>query len=143
MLVGNPALVAREVLGETSEEYKELVSVRGKVGCVCVQEGRSDWWEGCYEPSPANTCTLDATTSRIPSLVPRSGLDCLTASKTGYPKIRIWNPVLCSQLTNKLIIDLKSFCLFPLVSMTESYSKKESNHESSLRTCITMKLVYK
>ena len=36
--------------------------------------------------------------------------------------------MLCSQLTNKLTIDLKSFCLFLLVSMTDSYSKKLSHH---------------
>ena len=44
---------------------------------------------------------------------------------------------------NKLPVDFKSFCLFLLVSMTDSYSKKELDHESSLHCCVTMKLVYK
>ena len=65
------------------------------------------------------------------------------ASKTSYSKIRNWNPVLCSQLTNKLTVDFKSFCLFLLASITDSYLKKESGYESSLHCCVTMKLVYK
>ena len=93
----------------------------------------------CNEPSPASAWTLDATPRSIFSLVPRTGLDCLTASKTSYSKNRIWNPVLYSHLTNKLTVDFKSFCLFLLVSMTDSYSKKESEHESSLHCCVTMK----
>ena len=40
-------------------------------------------------------------------LVPRTALDCLMASKTDYVKNRIWNPASCSQLMNKLTIDLK------------------------------------
>ena len=51
-------------------------------------------------------------------------------------------PYSCSHLTNKLTVDFKSFCLFLLVSMTDSYSKKELDHESSLHCCVTMKLVY-
>ena len=97
----------------------------------------------CYEPSPASAWTLDATTCSILSLVPRTGLDCLTASKTSYSRIRNWNPVLCNQLIRKLTVDFKSFCLFPLASITDSYSKKESSYESSLNCCVTMKLVYK
>ena len=93
----------------------------------------------CNEPSLASTWTLNATTRSILSQVPRTGLDCLTASKTSYSKNRIWNPVLCSQLTNKLTVDFKSFYLFLLVSMTDSYSKKESEHQSSLHCCVTMK----
>ena len=87
--------------------------------------------------------TLDATTRSILSMVPRTGLDCLTASKISYSKNRTWNPVLCSQLMSKLTVDFKSFCLFLLVSMTDLYSNKESEHESSLHCCITIKLVYK
>ena len=97
----------------------------------------------CYDPSPASAWTLNATTHSILSLVPRTGLDCLTASKPSYSRIRNWTPVLCSPLRNKLTVDFKSFCLFLLVSMTDSYSKKESGYESSLHCCVTMILVYK
>ena len=97
----------------------------------------------CYEPFSASAWTFDATSCSILSRVPRTRLDCLTASKINYSKDRIWNPVLCSELTNKLTIDLKSFCLFPLVCMSDSYLKREPDHKSSLHCCVMMKLVYK
>ena len=42
----------------------------------------------CYEPTLATTKPPAATTRSIYRLVPRTGLDCLTASKTGYPRNR-------------------------------------------------------
>ena len=97
----------------------------------------------CYKPFSDSAWTFDATSHSILSRVLRTRLDYLTASKINHSKDRIWNPVLCSQLMNKLTIDLKSFCLFPLVCMSDSYLKREPDHKSSLHCCVMMKLVYK
>ena len=65
------------------------------------------------------------------------------AFRTSYSKNRIRNPDLWSQLTNKIIIDLKSFCLFTLVSITDSDLRNGSDYTSQLHYCVKMKLVYK
>ena len=76
----------------------------------------------------------------IPSLVPR-----IVLWHSRQAILRIASEILAYAISwrIKLTIDLKSFSLFPLVSMTNSYLKKESDHKSSLHCCIMMKLVFK
>ena len=48
--VHNPIFIRRVVLGETEEEYKELVELMSAVGGVWVQDRKCDW--AAYEEAP-------------------------------------------------------------------------------------------